>query len=254
MASIEVSTDVPRGEPLKTAEAVSIFSPKSVESWLSVLRSESTTMEEFRRNADYISLVLGSYLAESLTTVPQQITTPVGETQTQVVDGRGVLLVGVLRSAEPMCRGIRLAMPGAQIAYIDAKRDEETAIASEFYNGLPDSVANYGRIIIPDPMLATGGTARMTIEMLRERGATNIECVAIVAAPEGIMKIQQAYPTIPITTCALDKELNPRKYIVPGLGDFGDRYFGNSGLVIIDELNNKQLIYENGRFVKAEDR
>ena len=210
---------------IRPVEGVDVFCPKAVEHWLSVLRDVGTNTELFRKNADAISFALGLRFAEYLPMVTREIITPVGEINAHFISSEGILLVAVLRSGYPMCQGIGQALPVATVALVDIKRDEETAEARLNYDGLPDSLAQFDEVIIPDPMLATGGSAAMTIEMLKKRGAQNIHLVSIVSAPEGIMRIKQDWPDVKITTCAIDKGLNARKYIVPGLGDFGDRYF-----------------------------
>jgi uracil phosphoribosyltransferase len=237
-------------EQLQSPENVRVFNQKTVEDCLSHLRDERTHVPEFKKNADTIALLLGAYLAESQPVTLRPIRTPCGDTEGRFIDTADTLLVAVLRSGFPLCRGIQAAMPGSRIALVDIKRDEITAQPSLNYDGLPASLEGYRRVIIPDPMLATGGSALMTIAMLNERGAddSQIELTAIVSAPEGIARIQQQHPLIPITTCAVDEGLNSTKYIVPGLGDFGDRYFGDSHVNIPDVLNNQILFYQENKF------
>jgi uracil phosphoribosyltransferase len=224
-------------------EGADIFCPKAVENWLSTLRNVTTGTQVFRKNADAISFAMGLHLAERLPLVTKELSTPVGGTTGRFISSERILLVAVLRSGYPMCQGISQVLSDATLALVDIKRDEETAKAKLNYDGLPDSLDAFEEVIIPDPMLATGGSAALVIDMLKKRGAKNIHLVAMVSAPEGITKINKEWPDVKITTCAVDTGLNTKKYIVPGLGDFGDRYFGDEPFTIPDTRNKQLLSY-----------
>ncbi len=228
---------------------VDVISSPIVAYWLSILRDVETGLDEFKKNADAISFAVGIHLADRLPTLTREIQTPVGKTEGVFVDSSKVLLISILRSGYPMCKGIHEAMPQAHLALLDVKRDEATAQPHLYYDGLPHSLAEFEEVIIPDPMLATGGSAALVIELLRERKAKKIHLVSIVSAPEGIARLKRDYPEIEITTCAIDQGLNEMKYIVPGLGDFGDRYFG-SGALLITDSNGTNLSYRNGKLAK----
>lgn len=232
---------------LKTA-GPDIFAPQIVRDSLARIRDVNTDMQSFRESSDLIFRMQGYRLAEELPRQTISVETPVGTLTTEVSDSRGTLLIGILRSGLPAAQGIRTAMPEATIGVVDIKRDEDTAEPSMFYDGLKGlDLSRFSRVIVPDPMLATGGSASMAIELLKDKGAQNIHLVSLVAAPEGIERIQKDHPDVEITTTALDDRLNDKSYIVPGLGDFGDRYFGRGSMDVVDEIQGVTLHYENGR-------
>lgn len=227
---------------------IDVFAPQSLVDSLAVIRHKDTPTDQFRENSDRIFRMQGERLAESLPRREIDIETPVGSMRTEISDSTGVLIIGILRSGYPAAMGIRTAMPDATIGVVDIKRDEETAEPSMFYDGLDGlDLSTFNQVVIPDPMLATGGSACMAINLLKRRGARNIHLVSLVAAPEGIRRIQDEHPDVRITTAAIDDRLNDRSYIVPGLGDFGDRYFGLGPTDIHDEVNERTLHYEDGR-------
>ncbi|MCW1949478.1 MAG: uracil phosphoribosyltransferase [Candidatus Shapirobacteria bacterium] len=216
---------------------------------LSYLRSQNTPPTEFRQHSDAIFEYLGSKLHDFFPTTTKKITTPLTEMEAGFTDIGRTLLVAILRSGYPMCSGIQKSFDQAPIALVDIKRDEATAQPHLNYDGLPKSLKDYDSIIIPDPMLATGGSACMSLDMLKKRGAKNIIYVSLISAPTGINKILSDFPDVKLIVCAADPEINEKKYIVPGLGDFGDRYFGNEPLSIYDELQNQTIVYQpNGKF------
>jgi uracil phosphoribosyltransferase len=228
--------------------SVDIYSPQLIKDALARIRHKDTPMEEFRHYSDLVFRMQGQRLAETLPTRTVSVETPVGTLTTETSDSSGVLIIGILRSGYPAAQGIRTAMPAATIGVVDIKRDEETTQPSMFYDGIEGlDLGNFNRVVIPDPMLATGGSASLAINLLKERGARNIDLVSLVAAPEGVIRIQDDHPDVSITTAALDERLNDRSYIVPGLGDFGDRYFGTESTDIVDEIRGKTLHYEGGR-------
>ncbi len=228
---------------------IEVFDSNAVKQWLSVLRDEKTDLEQFKKNADNIACALGIHLADKLPVITRQIITPVGKTKGEYVDSAKILLVAILRSGYPMCKAIHEAIPGAQLALIDIKRDETTAQPHLGYEGLPQNLEQFEQVIIPDPMLATGGSALMVIKMLKQRKVKNIHLISIVSAPEGLKRVKKMHPEVEITVCAIDKGLNSAKYIVPGLGDFGDRYFGNGTLLITDS-DGTDLSYHNGKLIR----
>ncbi len=231
-----------------TVDKPDIFAPQVVKDALARIRSIDTDMQGFRQSSDLIFRMQGVRLAEELPKQKVSVETPVGTLSTEVSDSRGVLLIGILRSGLPAAQGIRTAMPDATIGVVDIKRDEETAQPSMFYDGISGlDLSGFNQVIVPDPMLATGGSASMAIDLLKDRGAGNIHLVSLVAAPEGVERIQKDHPDVKITTTAMDERLNDRSYIVPGLGDFGDRYFGRDPMDIRDEIQDVTLHYENGR-------
>jgi uracil phosphoribosyltransferase len=193
---------------------------------LTTLRDVATPPEIFRRMAVRISLLLA---AEATRDVPAQtvsVQTPLGP-----ADGRrvrtGVVVVPVLRAGLGMLDAVLELLPGARVGHIGLQRDELTAVASQYYSKLPGDLRG-SYVLMIDPMLATGGSAVAALDLLREAGATDIRMICIVAAPEGIALVEQHHPTVHIYTPVVDRGLNGHKFIVPGLGDFGDRLYGTA--------------------------
>jgi uracil phosphoribosyltransferase len=194
---------------------------------MSYLRSVDTDTETFQRHAQVVTRVLALEVLSDLETTKVTIRTPLEQTEAAHLDRR-VIFVPVLRSGLAMLDTMTNFVPGSKVGFVGMERDEGTAIAHSYYSKLPRQLGE-SLVVILDPMLATGGSALGTLQLLHKAGATNIRLACIVAAPEGVELLVNADPSIMIFTCALDRGLNERKYIVPGLGDFGDRYFGTAG-------------------------
>lgn len=197
-----------------------------VETALTVLRDVRTGMDAFRRYARSITLILAAHVLGDLPTRLISVETPVAPTTGQVID-RNVIFVPVLRAGLAMLDAMSDFVPGAKVGFVGLERDEETAIAHSYYQKLPAQLADAETIIL-DPMLATGGSALMTIDLLKRRRAQRIRLACVVAAPEGLALLQERHPDVLIYTAVVDEGLNEKKFIVPGLGDFGDRYFGTT--------------------------
>lgn len=191
---------------------------------LATLRDASTPPDIFRRVARRMSLLIAAEVLKEIPTVEGTVETPLGSAYARRVHAR-VTLVPVLRAGLGMIDGILDLLPSTRVGHIGLQRDEATAQAMRYYVKLPPDLAN-DVVLITDPMLATGGSAVAAIELLREAGACDLRFVCIVAAPEGIAAIERRFPDVPIYTPVVDRELNAHKFIVPGLGDFGDRLFG----------------------------
>lgn len=191
---------------------------------LATLRDASTPPDIFRRVARRMSLLIAAEVLKEIPTVDGTVETPLGTAFARRVDAR-VTLVPVLRAGLGMIDGILDLLPSTRVGHIGLQRDETTAEAMRYYVKLPPDLAR-DVVLITDPMLATGGSAVAAIELLREAGARDLRFVCIVAAPEGIAAIERRFPDVPIYTPVVDRELNAHKFIVPGLGDFGDRLFG----------------------------
>ncbi len=191
---------------------------------LATLRDASTPPDVFRRVARRMSLLIAAEVLKEIPTVEGTVETPLGTAFARRVHAR-VTLVPVLRAGLGMIDGILDLLPSTRVGHIGLQRDETTARAMRYYVKLPPDLAN-DVVLITDPMLATGGSAVAAIELLREAGARDLRFVCIVAAPEGIAAIERRFPDVPIYTPVVDRELNAHKFIVPGLGDFGDRLFG----------------------------
>lgn len=191
---------------------------------LTVIRRKETTTEEFRRHAGIVSKILLVEVMKGLGTVNVQIDTPLAPmTGKKLKDD--VVVVPVLRAGLAMLFAIQDFLPSVAVGFIGLERDEKTAQAREYYQKLPKIFASH-HVLVIDPMLATGGSFDDTVTVLKAKGAKHITIVSIVSAPEGIKRMQKRHPDVAIVTAAVDSHLNDRKFIVPGLGDFGDRYFG----------------------------
>jgi uracil phosphoribosyltransferase len=188
------------------------------------LRDKRTSPEHFRRAATRISVLLAAEALREVGTSPTTVDTPLGPADGQKIES-DIVVVPVLRAGLGMLDAVLELVPSARVGHIGLQRDEMTAVASRYYSKLPGSLrASF--VLMIDPMLATGGSAVAAIELLREAGAARIRIVCIVAAPEGIRTVEQHYPDVSIYTPVVDRRLNEHKYIVPGLGDFGDRLYG----------------------------
>ena len=188
------------------------------------LRDVGTAPPAFRRAATRISLLLAAEALRALPTAVATVTTPLGPADGRVVR-TDVVVVPVLRAGLGMLDAVLELLPAARVGHIGLQRDEATAIASKYYTKLPANLAG-SFVLMIDPMLATGGSAVAALRLLREAGAADIRIVCIVAAPEGIALVEREFPDVAIYTPVVDRCLNDHKYIVPGLGDFGDRLYG----------------------------
>jgi uracil phosphoribosyltransferase len=188
------------------------------------LRDKATPNDTFRQLARRISLVLTLEATRDLATRTDTVETPLGPASGPRVSSE-VVVVPVLRAGLGMLDAVLELLPRARVGHIGLQRDEETAVASKYYSKFPVGLAD-ARVLMIDPMLATGGSAVFALDLLRDAGARDIRLLCIVAAPEGIRTVEAAYPNVRIYTPVVDAQLNPRKFIVPGLGDFGDRLYG----------------------------
>ncbi len=191
---------------------------------LSFLRDANTATEVFQHHAAIVSQILILEATRDLAVRERDVITPLAQTKGQSVQ-ENVVLVPVLRAGISMLLSARAFLPWAPVGFIGLERDEHTAIARAYYQKFPTRLENK-RLIVLDPMLATGGSLIDTIVKLEAQGVHDTRAVCIVAAPEGIAAVQERFPHVSIYTAAIDSHLNEMKYIVPGLGDFGDRYFG----------------------------
>ncbi len=190
---------------------------------LTHLRDQTTKPATFRTLAHQVSLLLALEATRDLALRAQPTQTPL-ETITGRVLAQGLVVVPILRAGLGMVQPFTDLFPEVSVGYVGLERDHETAVARSYYCKLPPLAGK--RVICVDPMLATGGSAVQALTLLRERGATDLRMVCIVSAPEGVKAVESAHPDVPIFTGALDRELNAKKYILPGLGDFGDRLYG----------------------------
>jgi len=192
---------------------------------VTMMRDKNTNTKDFKQLLDEISLLVAYEATKDLPLEDVEVETPICKTIGKKVSGRSVGVVPILRAGLGMVDGILTLIPNAKVGHIGLYRDPETHLPVEYYCNLPAD-ADQRTIIIVDPMLATGGSAVAAIQFLKDRGCTDIKMMNLIAAPEGVKAVQTAHPDVDIYVAALDDHLNENAYIVPGLGDAGDRIFG----------------------------
>ncbi|GAB2024119.1 uracil phosphoribosyltransferase [Lactovum odontotermitis] len=192
---------------------------------LSILRRKEVSSKEFRELVDEIGMLMAYEVCRDMPLEDVEIDTPVAHMTAKRLAGKKPVIVPILRAGIGMVDGMNKLMPAARVGFIGMYRDEETLQPVEYLVKLPTDVADR-QVLLVDPMLATGGSAILGVETLKKRGVKNIKFVCLVAAPEGVKAFQEACPDVNIYAAALDDHLNEHGYIVPGLGDAGDRLFG----------------------------
>ena len=192
---------------------------------LTIIRDKNCGTKVFREVVDEIAMLMAYEVSRDMPLEDIVIETPITETTQKTLSGKKVAIIPILRAGIGMVDGILELIPAAKVGHIGLYRDEETLEPHEYFVKLPEYI-DARQLFVVDPMLATGGSAIMAIDALKERGASNIKFVCLVAAPEGVKALQEAHPDIDIYTASLDEKLNEHGYIVPGLGDAGDRLFG----------------------------
>ncbi|AFM43471.1 uracil phosphoribosyltransferase [Desulfosporosinus acidiphilus SJ4] len=192
---------------------------------LSLIRDEKTGSKEFRELVEEVAMLMAYEVTRDFPLQEVEVQTPVAVAKTKVISGRKVGLVPILRAGLGMVDGMLRLIPAAKVGHVGLYRDPETLSPVEYYCKLPSDIAERDLIVI-DPMLATGGSASAAITFLKERGAKNIKLMCLIAAPEGIKAVQNAHADVDIFVAAVDECLNDHGYIIPGLGDAGDRLFG----------------------------
>ena len=202
-----------------------VISHPLIQHKLSILRREDTSTKDFRELVNEIAMLMGYEVSRDLPLEEVEIQTPITKTVQKQLSGKKLAIVPILRAGIGMVDGFLSLVPAAKVGHIGMYRDEETLEPVEYLVKLPEDI-DQRQIFVVDPMLATGGSAILAVDSLKKRGAANIKFVCLVAAPEGVKKLQEAHPDIDIYTASLDEKLNEHGYIVPGLGDAGDRLFG----------------------------
>ena len=202
-----------------------IINHPMVQHKLSIMRNKETGSKDFRQLLKEISLLMGYEVTRDIPLDPIEIETPLCKTTARQVSGRKLAIVPILRAGLGMVEGLLELVPVARVGHIGLYRNEETHEPVVYYSKLPEDV-NTRMVIVTDPMLATGGSASDALTMLKEKGCTNIRLMCLVGVPEGIERVQRDHPDIDIYLAAVDDHLNENAYIVPGLGDAGDRIFG----------------------------
>ena len=192
---------------------------------LSILRRKETSSKEFRELVDEIGMLMAYEVSRDLPLEDVEIDTPVAHMTAKRLAGKKLAIVPILRAGIGMVDGIYKLIPAARVGHIGMYRDEETLKPVEYLVKMPTDIADR-QVFLVDPMLATGGSAILGVDVLKNRGVKNIKFVCLVAAPEGVKAFQEAHPDVDVYAAALDDHLNEHGYIIPGLGDAGDRLFG----------------------------
>ncbi len=192
---------------------------------ITLLRNKNTGTNEFRSLVDEIGMLMGYEALSDLPTEDIEVETPIEKCMSPQITGRKLAIVPILRAGLGMVSGVQKLVPTAKVGHIGLYRDPVTHEPQEYYCKLPDPI-NERTIVVTDPMLATGGSAVSAINFIKEHGGKKIKFMCIIAAPEGLEKLEKAHPDIQIYVGHLDRELNANAYICPGLGDAGDRIFG----------------------------
>ena len=206
-------------------DGVTVVDHPLVQHKLGLMRKKETSTAQFRRLLREISTLLCYEVTRDLPLEPDDIETPVGPTTAHRLAGKKLVLAPILRAGVGLLEGMLDLIPAARVAHIGLYRDPETLVAVEYYFKAPEDIADR-LVIVIDPMLATANTAVAALERLKERGVTQLRMVCLVASPEGLERIKAYHPDVSVWTAAIDERLNDHGYIVPGLGDAGDRLFG----------------------------
>ena len=204
---------------------VFVFDHPLIQHKISLMRDKSTTTKEFRELVSEVAMLMAYEVTRDLPLKEVEIETPVAIAKTKVLAGKKMALVPILRAGLGMVDGMLSLLPMAKVGHIGLYRDPKTLEPVEYYCKLPDD-ASERDIVVLDPMLATGGSASAAVSFLKQRGIQNIKFMCLIAAPEGIERLHRDHPDVPIFCAAKDLRLNDHAYIVPGLGDAGDRLFG----------------------------
>lgn len=192
---------------------------------LTLMRDKSTSTASFRQLLREISQFLAYEATRNLALTRLEIETPLAKMQAPMIDGKKLALISILRAGNGLLDGVLELVPSARVGFVGLYRDEETLQPVKYYFKVPQGLENRLTIVV-DPMLATGNSSAAAIDMIKDAGAKNIVFMCLLAAPEGIERMRSAHPDVPIVTAAVDECLNEKGYIVPGLGDAGDRMFG----------------------------
>ena len=207
------------------SENLTIVSHPLVQHKLTLMREKQTSTAVFRQLLREISQLLAYEVTRGLPMTTKVIETPMEQMDAPVLDGKKLALISILRAGNGLLDGVLELVPSARIGFVGLYRDEETLQPVQYYFKVPESMQD--RLVIAvDPMLATGNSSVAAVDLLKQSGATNIRFLCLLASPEGVARMAEAHPDVPIVTAALDSHLNEKGYIVPGLGDAGDRMFG----------------------------
>ena len=210
---------------MKNYDNVVIFDHPLIRHKIAILRDERTSMKEFRELVEEITTLMTYESLKSVPTTEIEVKTPLEVCKQSVVVDNSIVIVPILRAGLGMVNGVHVLFPSAKVGHIGMYRNEETLQPETYYCKLPVGIENK-LVLIVDPMLATGGSACDAIQLLKQKGCKNSKFMAIIGAPEGVSKVAEAHPDVDIYVSTLDRCLNEHGYILPGLGDAGDRLFG----------------------------
>ena len=206
-------------------EHLTIVNHPLVQHKLSIMRNRETSTKSFRQLLREISLLLAYEVTRELPMTTKTVDTPLEPMDAPVLDGKKLALISILRAGNGLLDGVLELIPAARVGFVGLYRDDRTLQPLQYYFKVPEDLGD--RLVIAlDPMLATGNSSAAAVDLLKEAGANNIRFMCLLAAPEGVARMKEAHPDVPIVTAALDSRLNEKGYIVPGLGDAGDRMFG----------------------------
>ncbi|MBV1925677.1 MAG: uracil phosphoribosyltransferase [Rhodobacteraceae bacterium] len=207
------------------SEHLTVVDHPLVQHKLTLMRAKDTSTAHFRQLLREITQLLAYEITRELEMTTKTIETPMEEMDAPTLSGKKLALVSILRAGNGMLDGVLELIPSARVGFVGLYRDEETLLPVQYYFKVPVGLED--RLVIAvDPMLATGNSSAAAIDLLKEAGATNIRFLCLLAAPEGIARMKEAHPDVPIVTASVDRQLNDKGYIMPGLGDAGDRMFG----------------------------
>ncbi|WP_170370811.1 uracil phosphoribosyltransferase [Ruegeria arenilitoris] len=207
------------------SEHLTVVDHPLVQHKLTLMRDKGTSTASFRQLLREITLLLAYEVTRDLPLTTRHIETPMEEMDAPILAGKKLALVSILRAGNGMLDGVLELVPSARVGFVGLYRDEETLQPVQYYFKAPEGLKD--RLVIAvDPMLATGNSSAAAIDLLKQAGATDIRFLCLLAAPEGVARMKEAHPDVKIVTAALDRELNSKGYIMPGLGDAGDRMFG----------------------------
>ena len=210
---------------MKNYDNVVIFNHPLINHKIAILRNEKTSMKEFRELIEEITTVMTYESLKDVPTVEKEVKTPLEVCTQRMVEDDSVVIVPILRAGLGMVNGVHVLFPLAKVGHIGMYRDEETLEPQTYYCKVPHGIENKF-VLLVDPMLATGGSACDAIQLLKDKGCKNIKFMAILGAPEGVARLAETHPDVKIYVSTLDRCLNEHGYILPGLGDAGDRLFG----------------------------
>ncbi len=204
---------------------VTVVEHPLVQHKLTLMREQQTPSGDFRQLLREITMLLAYEITREMPMTTREIETPLERMQAPTLAGRTLALVSILRAGNGMLDGVLQLVPQARVGFVGLYRDESTLQPVQYYFKVPDAL-DERLVIVVDPMLATGNSSAAAVDLLKKAGAKDIRFLCLLAAPEGVAQMQQAHPDVPIVTAAIDRQLNEKGYILPGLGDAGDRMFG----------------------------